>query len=41
MRTEIFSKAYHASRLARFMKINLYQDWLEVKAINRTLIAER
>lgn len=33
----IFSKAYRDSRLARFMKISLYQEWLEIMRINRTL----
>lgn len=33
----IFSKAYRASKLARFMKISLYKDWLEVMQINRVL----
>ena len=37
VRTKIFSKAYHNSRLARFMKISLYKEWLDIKNINRTL----
>lgn len=37
VRIKIFSKAYHDSRLARFMKISLYQEWLEIMRINRTL----
>ena len=37
VRIKIFSKAYHASRLARYMKISLYKEWIEIMNINRTL----
>ena len=37
VRMKIFSKAYHNSRLARFMKISLYKEWLELMSINRQL----
>ena len=33
----IFSKAFRASKLSRFMKISLYKDWLEVMQLNRNL----
>ena len=35
VRSKIFSRAYEASVLARYMKTALYKDWLEINRTNQ------
>ena len=37
VRSKIFTKVYHKSTLAWYMKTNLYKEWLETNHINKQL----
>jgi len=41
VRTKIFSNAFEFGDLAEYMRIGLYQEWLELQQINRSLLAAR